>query len=188
MCFIKYVKPSRARHEWAVNRRHLISVVWVRSQANPYCIHSGQPGIYCTILFCVLSFPLSLLCRMYVLFLQTTTIFCSFPTHLSLFFPPFLPSFLNFSCWFRDLVRSCVGTSEVTKLLLGLIILNFFRWGPTVSVFMCWCLGANYVFCSVVFSATLRIYCYMYVYSVTVHCSLECFHNVSVCDAGIILC
>jgi hypothetical protein len=75
------------------------------------------------IFFCVFGFPLSLLCRMYVLFLQTTTIFCSFP---------FFPSFLNFSCWFRDLFRSCVATSEVTKLLLGLVILNFFsvrsRW------------------------------------------------------------
>jgi len=78
-----------------------------------------------TILFCVLSFPLSLLCRIYVLFLQTKTNFLFFPQPSFIFFS----SFLNFSCWFRDLLRSCVATSEVTKLLLGLVILNFFSVG-----------------------------------------------------------
>lgn len=54
--------------------------------------------------------------------------FCSLPP----FFPFSSPSFINFSFWFRDLLRSCVATSEVTKLLLGLVILNLFsvrsRW------------------------------------------------------------
>lgn len=63
--------------------------------------------------------------------------FCSFPHLLP---PPFFSPFFNFSCRFRDLFRSCVATSEVTKFPLGPVILNFFsvgsRWvGVHVLVF-----------------------------------------------------
>jgi len=181
VCFIKYVKPPRARHEWAVSRRLLIAVAWVRYQAIAYGIRSWQPGTYSTVFFCVLSFSCHS-CVVCTSYYSRRHFFLFFPTPLS-----FLFSFFNFSRWFRDLLRSCVATSEVTKFLLSLVILNFFRWGPFGSVFMYWCSGVSYVFCCVVFSATRRIYCYVYVYSASVQSSLNCFYIVPVCDVGIVL-
>jgi len=103
ICFIKYVKQSRAHHKWAVSCRLLIAVTRVRSQANPYVIRSGQPGIYCMIFFYVLRFPLSFLCRMYVLFLQTT--FFSFPPLFPLLFLPSLIFHIGSGTYFDPVWR-----------------------------------------------------------------------------------
>jgi hypothetical protein len=75
---------------------------------------------------------------------------------------------------------------ELTSILCGELRGYSARSGDFKFIFsgillVCWCLGVSYVFGSVIFSATRRIYCYVYVYSVIVECSLDYFHNVSVC-------
>ena len=87
ICFIKYVKQSRAHHKWAVSCRLLIAVTRVRSQANPYVIRSGQPGIYCMIFSTFLGFP----CHSCVVCTSYSSKRHFFLSHPSFLFYSFLP-------------------------------------------------------------------------------------------------